>query len=816
MNGNKTTAISAERRTQRGISVLAFFVPAFIMLVLFIIRGIYPFGDRSFLFSDMYHQYMPFLSEFVHKIKAGEGLSYSYNVGIGSNFLALYVYYVASPFNWLVFLLPESLIMEFMSYLVILRIGLMGLTFSIYLRKTFGKADPAVILFSTCYALSGYLAAYNWNVMWLDCLILLPLILLGAERLAREGRWVMYTVTLGLCILTNYYISIMICIFLVLYFGMLLITEYYTMTEGQSQKVKTVFCRIGRFAFASLLAGGLAAALLIPEVCAILRTDFGNSDFPATLESYFSVFDMLARHCLCVTTERGLEHWPNIYCGVAVFLLVPMYALNEKISVRKRFCNLALAGFLLLSFGTNVLDFLWHGLNYPDSLPARQSFLYIFLILVMCYDAFRNVEGTSPRQIIYGYLAAVIFLLACEKFVESEAAKVVVIGPCIAEKEKNRVVKPDAVLTFEDLKQWLSEEQIEIEACEEEPFEDREPGANLRYPVSGGLLTAVTATQKKPDKYRKFYVSGVKDCLDVCEAMKTGEVAGCFIEMNACHGGCVNGPSTATSVSSFKVKLDLEAMLPKEPADLSLMHEAARQVEIHRTFADRSQKERIPTEEEIREILKKTGKMTPEQELNCGACGYPTCREKAIAVFQKKAEVDMCIPYLHDRAQSLSHLVMDTSPNLIMIIDDDMRIQECSVAAEMYFGVKPEAIKGKPLEDFINAEDVREVFRKHTSVHSRKVIYPDRNLVTLQNIAYIDDGNFVIATIIDVTREEKQAKQEYAKKKATIDLAQNVIYKQMMVAQNIAGLLGETTAETKTTLMKLCSLIDDESESEVR
>ena len=111
MNGNKTTATSSEeRRMQRGISVLAFFVPAFIMLILFIIRGIYPFGDRSFLFSDMYHQYMPFLSEFVHKIKAGEGLFYSYNVGIGSNFLALYVYYLASPFNWLVFLLPEGLI----------------------------------------------------------------------------------------------------------------------------------------------------------------------------------------------------------------------------------------------------------------------------------------------------------------------------------------------------------------------------------------------------------------------------------------------------------------------------------------------------------------------------------------------------------------------------------------------------------------------------------------------------------------------------------------------------------------------------------
>ena len=430
MNGGKTTAVSAERRVQRGISVLAFLAPALIMMVLFIIRGIYPFGDRSFLFSDMYHQYMPFLSEFVHKIKAGEGLSYSYNVGIGSNFLALYVYYLASPLNWLVFLLPESLIMEFMSYLVILRIGLMGLTFSIYLRKSFGTADPVVLLFSTCYALSGYLAAYNWNVMWLDCLILLPLILLGLEKLVKEGKWVMYTVMLGLCILTNYYISIMICIFLVLYFGMLLITEHKVMKitphgvhSGHfmhNGKCRAIFGRIAKFAFASLLAGGLAAVLLIPEVCAILRTDFGNSDFPSKLTSYFSVFDMLARHCMCVTTERGLEHWPNIYCGVAVFLLVPMYALNEKISVRKRFCNLALAGFLLLSFETNVLDFLWHGLNYPDSLPARQSFLYIFLILVVCYDAFRNVEGTSPRQILYGYLAAVVFLLACEKFVESE------------------------------------------------------------------------------------------------------------------------------------------------------------------------------------------------------------------------------------------------------------------------------------------------------------------------------------------------------------------------------------------------------------
>lgn len=397
-----------------------------------------------------------------------------------------------------------------------------------------------------------------------------------------------------------------------------------------------------------------------------------------------------------------------------------------------------------------------------------------------------------------------------------EEAKIIYAGPCIAEKEKKRVVSPDAVLTFEEIKHWLEEEGIVIDQCEEEEFEERHLGANLRYPVSGGLLTAVEATKKKPDRYRKFYVSGIKDCLDVCEALKTGEVKGCFIEMNACHGGCVNGPATATTVSSFKVKLDLEALLPREPAELSALSEAARRVPIGRTFSNRSQKERIPTEEEIREILKKTGRTTPEQELNCGACGYPTCREKAIAVFQKKAELSMCIPYLYDRARSLSHLVMETSPNMIIILDEELKIMECSAAVEQYFGMKRKEARGHYLGEFIATEDVKEVFRTHKSIHSRKVIYPDLKLATLQNIAFIPEGNFVIATFIDVTKEEQQERQSYEKKKATIDLAQKVIYKQMMVAQEIAGLLGETTAETKTTLTKLCSLIDDENESEVR
>lgn len=388
--------------------VLSFLLPVIIMLAIFMERGIFPFGSRSFLYSDMYHQYMPFFTEFMEKIKAGEGLAYSYQVGIGSNFLALYVYYLASPLHWLAFLMPQAYLMEFMSYLVIVKIGLCGLTFFLYLKNRFACRDCNILFFSCFYALSGYMAAYNWNIMWLDCIVLLPLIILGLERLVKEGRCGLYCITLALSILTNYYISIMICIFLVLYFVGLLVTE--------KRNWRMVF----RFVLYSLLAGGMAAVLLVPEACAILETEFGDPDFPKKLESYFSVFDMMSRHCLAVTTERGLEHWPNIYCGVAVFLLLPIYVLNQKISIRKRFVNMALAGILLISFSTNMLDFVWHGMNYPDSLPARQSFLYIFLVLVMCFEAYQYVKEMDKKHILYGYLAAVVFLLGCEKFVQSE------------------------------------------------------------------------------------------------------------------------------------------------------------------------------------------------------------------------------------------------------------------------------------------------------------------------------------------------------------------------------------------------------------
>ncbi len=399
---------SGSRKLWNPILFAAWAIPSGIMLLLFIINGIYPFGDRSFLCSDLYHQYMPFFTEFMEKVKAGESLYYSWNVGIGSNFLTLYVYYLASPLHWLAFLLPQSLLIEFISYLVIVKVGLCGLTFCAYLQKHFQTKSVTTVFFAVFYALSGYMAAYNWNIMWLDCVILFPLIILGLERLVKEGKPYFYCVTLALSILTNFYISIMICIFLVLYFITLLFTE--------ESYVKPCW----QFGVYSLLAGALAAVLLIPEGCAIMATDFGAMEFPKEIRSYFSVLDELARHQMCVTTERQLEHWPNIYCGVAVMILVPLFAVCDKVAIKRRFVMLGLTIVMLFSFSTNLLDFIWHGLNYPDSLPARQSFIYIFLILVMSFEAFSHIREMNKQKILYCFLGAVVFLLFCEKFAEDK------------------------------------------------------------------------------------------------------------------------------------------------------------------------------------------------------------------------------------------------------------------------------------------------------------------------------------------------------------------------------------------------------------
>ncbi len=396
----------------------AFLVPVIIMIVIFIQRGIFPFGEESFLRTDMYHQYAPFFSEFKYKLSTGGSLLYSWDVGMGVNFSALYAYYLASPLNWLIIFCPKAYVIEFMTYMIVFKIGLAGLSFSWYLRKHFDTDNLGTALFGIFYALSGYMAAYSWNIMWLDCIVLFPIVMLGLERLVRENKGLLYSITLGICILSNYYISIMICIFMVIYFAALWILK-----DKKGEKIRDFFKNCAKFAGYSLAAGGLSAVVLLPELYALRMTASGEFTFPRTVTSYFSIFDMIARHIGNVEVEIGLDHWPNIYCGVAVLMLFLLYLGCKKINIKEKavYCGLLLIFFA--SFSVNILNFIWHGLHYPNSLPCRQSFIYIALVLTLCFHVFMHFKDIPWKHMAMAFAGSVIFVILAEKLVTQDAFK---------------------------------------------------------------------------------------------------------------------------------------------------------------------------------------------------------------------------------------------------------------------------------------------------------------------------------------------------------------------------------------------------------
>lgn len=391
------------------VYILAFIIPVVILTAIYFARGIFPFGDNTYLRSDMYHQYLPFYSELWNKMKNHTGFTYSWNIGLGINFTALYAYYLSSPVNWLIFLFPHKYLIEVMNIFIILKISAASLTFTYYICRRFNTEKIYVCLFGMFYGLSGYLSAYSWNIMWLDCIVLVPLIFLGLERLVREKKCLLYGLTLGLAILSNYYISIMICITAIVYFVFLVIRyakndiRWYTVT-------------ILNFAAFSLLAGGFAAVLLIPEMYALRYTVSSNITFPKTLTEYFPILQMMSRHLMNVPVHLGLEHHPNIYCGVAVFVLFPLYIMNKKINTREKAGKIILLLIFLVAFNMNIFNFIWHGFHFPNSLPCRQGFIYVFILLTMCYDAFKDLKSYSRAELTAAFWIAMGFLLFADQF----------------------------------------------------------------------------------------------------------------------------------------------------------------------------------------------------------------------------------------------------------------------------------------------------------------------------------------------------------------------------------------------------------------
>ena len=407
---------SAFSLSRTGPYITAFSLTVFIMLLVFIIKDFWPIGDRCFLRTDLYHQYAPFFRELKTKYLTHGSLEYDWNIGGGTNFWVLTAYYLASPLNVFVALVPSRFIIEFVTAMIVIKLGLCSVSMTYYLnsrhKKKGAEAYPAVI-FGIFYALSGYMAAYQWNVMWLDCIWLFPLVILGLERLVRENKGMLYCFAYGMTVLSNYYIAIMVSMGIACYCFFLLGTE---------KKMRRDF-GVKFLKFIGFTALGLmfAALFLAPYISYFGMTASADNNFKYEWYSYFSIFDMFSRHLLNVDVHTGLDHWPNIYCGVIIFVLLPLYYMNRKITLREKIGYSLLLLFFYFSFSTRAMDYIWHGFHIPNSLPCRQSFIYILIILTMCCRGFTGIQERTYRDLTAALLFGLLFVAASEKLMKGES-----------------------------------------------------------------------------------------------------------------------------------------------------------------------------------------------------------------------------------------------------------------------------------------------------------------------------------------------------------------------------------------------------------
>lgn len=396
-----------------------------------------------------------------------------------------------------------------------------------------------------------------------------------------------------------------------------------------------------------------------------------------------------------------------------------------------------------------------------------------------------------------------------------ENTRVIYIGSCLSSvKVCHESPYLDGGITYPQLNKWFKDEGIDLDTLEDGSLDIRS-GYSRIYPVQGGITKDIISSSKgsldggtdKAGSYSLLSASGPENAKKMLDELKSGSVSNVFAEIWGCEGGCIGGPFMPSSRGRYERRV-----LVSEYADKAGKTENISAPDISASYSPDPYSEDKANDEVIKAILAQMGKYTKAQELDCGICGYPTCREKAAAVYHHKADIHTCLPYLLNINQSLSNTVLSITPNMIIAVDSAMLIKEFNVAAQRVFRTARRTVIGRPISDIIDDSNFRRVIETKTSIFDKTVYYEDLGLITEQSIVYSAEHDMAIATIKDVTDEEIRRKKAYDKKMQSLELAQKVIDKQMFVAQQIAGLLGETTAETKVALSKLKDLIAEEGE----
>ncbi len=382
-------------------------------------------------------------------------------------------------------------------------------------------------------------------------------------------------------------------------------------------------------------------------------------------------------------------------------------------------------------------------------------------------------------------------------------AKTVFIGPCVAKKDEAAHYEGivDAVLTFDELTRWLKSENIELK---QEMDSDDNSKARF-FPTTGGILKTMV---KDNPSYTYMALDGVQNCIEALRDIENGKIHNCFIEMSACVGSCVGGPVMEKfhrspvrdymSVANFAGKNDFDVA---QPDSLS----------VKKTFTVIERKLQPPSETEITEILRQMGKTKPSDELNCGSCGYDTCREKAVAIYQGKAEISMCLPYLKDKAESFSDTIVRNTPNGLIVLNEKLEVQQINKAALKIMNLRSASdILGDQVVRVLEPKYFMQVLSSGRNIHNKRMYLAEYEKYVEQTIVYDKDYRLLVCIMRDVTDEETVREQKESISRQTVEIADKVVDKQMRIVQEIASLLGETAAETKIALSKLKESIADE------
>ncbi len=381
---------------------------AFIIIsVIYKLQEVAPLGKNSLLTVDFFHQYGPMLAELYDRVKNGSNLIYSFNTGLGIPFFRNFFNYLSSPINIIMFLFNrKNLIMSY-SIIIAIKSILAALTCSYYLRKKFNTKKLYLIGLSLLYAYSAYFTAYYWNIMWLDGMYLLPLIILGIENIVNKNNGVIYTITLSIMLLTNYFIAYMICIFSCIYF------ISYLIIKTNKKNFKKILKKIFKFTICSLLSGLLTAWALIPMFEALRTTNATMGTIPTEQYYAFTFIEFLKNHLTGVTSTvfaSGISNSPNVSCGILSIGLFILFILDKKTTIKRKIIYTLMIIILLLSFYIAPLDYIWHAFHVPNDLPYRYSFIYSFVLIIICSYSLKNIKETSFIKVLISFIICILLI----------------------------------------------------------------------------------------------------------------------------------------------------------------------------------------------------------------------------------------------------------------------------------------------------------------------------------------------------------------------------------------------------------------------